>query len=956
MTNLRRFLPLVMCFAVILGLFQAVTFAASDNVWSPLTLDKVSAARGAYTLPLKYKLFELNPSALEAAIANAPLEFSGAARQTSVILEIPTPDGTIARFRVEESPIMENGLAVQFPTWKTYQAYNIDNPTETARLSWTTSGFRAMVLSPNGTYLVDPITLNDRTQYVVYNKSEYSDEHRGFHCDLDKLLNNEQVSVLDDSFSDAPQFSHGSQIRNYRLAVAATVEYTTVFRQVGDTDAQAKMRAMEQIVLIINRVDGVYRKDVAVSFTIIANNIDVVYAAEPDPYTNNNGSTMLGQNINNLNTVIGSANYDVGHVFSTGGGGIANLGVICGTSKGGGVTGLTNPVGDPFAIDYVAHEIGHQFGGSHTFNSTQGSCNGNRSTSSAFEPGSGITIMGYAGICGTGSNLALNSIDNFHIRSQTQIITHITTGSGSTCGTTSGTNTPPTVTTDASFNIPKGTPFELTATGADADGNALTYSWEEYDLGAASPPNNDLDGIARPILRPFRPQTENKRVFPSLTYILNNNNVPPATLGCGGSTCISGEVLPGIARTMNFRVSVRDGNGGTADTGTVVNVTNTASPFAITSQNTATNFNGNTTQTINWDVAATTAAPISTANVDILFSTDGGTTFPITLLSNTPNDGSQAITIPNVATANGRIKVKGAGNIFFDINNGNITVNPAVVSNKTPFDFDGDSKADISVFRSSNGGWYIQRSTAGFTGVIFGFGTDIPAPGDFDGDNKADISVFRPSNGGWYRLNSMDNTFVGVIFGQTGDIPVPADFDGDGKDDINVFRPSNGSWYRLNSTDGSFFGVAFGQNGDKPLVANFDGDNKADITVFRPSTGSFYSLDSLNGNFRGTAFGFGTDIPVLADYDGDNKTDVAVFRPSNGSWYRLNSTDGSFFGVAFGQNGDVPVPADYTGDGKADIGVFRDGNWYYLDSTSGSFVGVGFGFGTDKPLPSSFIP
>ena len=275
------------------------------------------------------------------------------------------------------------------------------------------------------------------------------------------------------------------------------------------------------------------------------------------------------------------------------------------------------------------------------------------------------------------------------------------------------------------------------------------------------------------------------------------------------------------------------------------------------------------------------------------------------------------------------------------------------VVNRTLYDFDGDGKSDISVFRQSNSTWYIQQSTAGFTGVQFGLATDIPVPADYDGDGKTDVAVFRPSNGSWYRINSSNGTFTGVQWGINSDIPLPGDYDGDGKADINVFRKSDGAWYRLNSSTGAFVGLNFGQNGDKPLLADFDGDGKSDITVFRSSTASFYSLDSSTGNFRGIAFGYVTDIPTLGDYDGDGKTDVAVFRPFSGSWYRLNSSDGSFFGVQFGQNFDVPTVADYDGDGKTDISVFRSGNWYRLNSSNGAFAGQNFGFESDKPIPAA---
>ena len=273
----------------------------------------------------------------------------------------------------------------------------------------------------------------------------------------------------------------------------------------------------------------------------------------------------------------------------------------------------------------------------------------------------------------------------------------------------------------------------------------------------------------------------------------------------------------------------------------------------------------------------------------------------------------------------------------------------------TPFDFDGDSKADVSVFR--NGSWYINRSQLGFTGVNWGFATDIPAPADFDGDGKTDVSVFRDGN--WYWINSSNNQFNAIQFGQNGDIPVPADFDGDGKADISVFRPTNGTWYRLNSSQNNqFFAAQFGINGDKPLIGDFDGDGKADLAVTRSTNGTlaWYWVNSSTNQFEGLQFGFSTDTATPADYDGDGKTDVSVFRPSNGTWYRLNSAQNrQFTGVQFGLNGDLPVPADYDGDGKADIAVFRTGIWYRLNSSNNSFYGEQFGITTDKPIPNAFV-
>lgn len=272
------------------------------------------------------------------------------------------------------------------------------------------------------------------------------------------------------------------------------------------------------------------------------------------------------------------------------------------------------------------------------------------------------------------------------------------------------------------------------------------------------------------------------------------------------------------------------------------------------------------------------------------------------------------------------------------------------------YDYDADSKSDLSVYRPSAGVWYLLRSQAGFTGVGFGVSTDRIAPADYDGDGRTDVAVYRPSNGTWYILRSSNNSLASYVFGSAEDLPTPADYDGDGLADVSIFRPSSGTWYRLNSDGGAFVQVQFGANGDKPTVGDFDGDGRSDVGVYRPSVGTWYRLNSGDGAFVGTAFGISTDIVTPGDYDGDGRADIAVFRPSVGTWYRYNSTTGAFVAIQFGANGDVPSPGDYDRDGKADLTVFRpaDGTWYRLNSANGAFFAQQFGANGDRPTAAAF--
>jgi hypothetical protein len=631
------------------------------------------AAAGEIPLPRRFRTLEVDVQELRDLLGRAPAERSAgrAGDPGALELALPYPDGTDRLFRIEESPILEPALAAKFPGIHTFVAQGIDDPTATARLSLTSLGFHAMVLSAAGTVYIDPYHKGDARYVVSYFKADaVRAAGAPFHCDVkgedpeDAKAETARPAPREsqESAISLPATASGTQLRTYRLALAATGEYSTAVCAPNPAAVDCALNAM---VVSMNRVDGIYEREVAIRMVLIGNDDLVVYTnGATDPYTNNNGGTMLGQNQTNLNSVIGSANYDIGHVFSTGGGGIAQLAVPCTSAKAQGVTGSGNPTGDGFDVDYVAHEMGHQFGADHTFNGTTLSCGGgNRSSSAAYEPGSGTTIMAYAGICGA-EDLQPHSDDTFHTKSFDQIVSFSTGVTGRSCAVTTATgNTAPMVDAGTAHTIPKQTPFTLTGSATDADGDALTYLWEEFDLGTAAPPNTDV-AAARPIFRTFVPLTLPSRTFPRLADILSN--VP--TLGESMST---------RNRTMTFRLTARDnrtGGGGVNYASTTVTVNAAAGPFAITQPTTALSWAGNSLQTVTWNVAGTSAAPVSCANVEIDLSTDGGATFPTVLLASTPNDGSEPVTVPETPTAQARIRVACVGNVFFDISHANFTI------------------------------------------------------------------------------------------------------------------------------------------------------------------------------------------------------------------------------------------------------------------------------------------
>ena len=626
-----------------------------DGIW--VDVDEAAARPEGERLiaPRQYRVVAVNLDALKAQLALAPAEFSQAAQQGEVILSLPLPGGDLGRFRVVESAIMEPELAARFPDIKTYVAQGIDDPTASGRLDQTPHGFHAMISSVNGTVFIDPYSREDTALYISYFKRDFARAAPSLPSG-DTVLERELGQTSSVAAGGIPV---GPQLRSYRLAVAATGEYTHFH---GGTKADG----MAAIVTAMNRVNGIYERDAAVRLILVANNDLIVYTnGAADPYSNSNGSSMLSQNQGNLDIVIGSANYDVGHVFSTGGGGIAYLGVPCdNVYKAQGVTGLANPTNDPFYVDYVAHEIGHQFGANHTFNGTAGSCgSGQRNASTAYEPGSGTTIMGYAGICGD-QNIQPNSDDHFHTASFDQIVAYTTSSLGSSCAAVINTsNEAPVANAGGSYTIPKETAFMLTGSATDADGDTLTYGWEEFDLGPAGHPNSP-SGTA-PLFRSFKASLSPSRTVPQLADLINN-------------TQTIGEVLPSTSRSLVFRLTARDnraGNGGVAYDTVTHSVTVDAGPFRVTAPNTAVSWSAGAAATVTWDVANTNAAPVNCTGVNIRLSTDGGYAYPHELVVNTPNDGAAEIMVPNTHyTPHARVKVACANNIFFDISNSNFTI------------------------------------------------------------------------------------------------------------------------------------------------------------------------------------------------------------------------------------------------------------------------------------------
>ncbi len=648
----KKWLP-----GLLLLLTLALNAQTKQKLWTIQADSAVNLNGPRWIAPNQYLAFNVDTSRLKALLFYAPNEQEVAVAESPVRINVPWPDGGAKTFQLVRYNMMEPGLAERFPNIVTGYGVSESRDGYMLRFDWTEQGFHAMVTGPGQSVYIDPYCRGNKEDYVVYFKDQAPVPMDGFPCHVEE----KETDELD--FGDPPSVKSGDCVfRSYRLAVATTAQYAHYHGAYEEADVALVLSA---VTTVINRVNQVYERDLTIRL-ILAANTDAVffYNMTSQPYQNTPNPTELATNQMTLDAVIGPANYDIGHLFCTGSGGLATAASVCKSNKARGVTGLANPIGDPFYIDFVSHEIGHQFGASHTQNN-----NCNRNLPTAMEVGSGSTIMGYAGVCFP--NVQPNSDDYFHGISLVEIGAYITVGIGNLCDTPLPLDLElPAVDAGKDHSIPVSTPFVLDAVTSGSGGGDLYINWEQWDnsAGPVMPPVST--NVIGPLFRSTLPSISTQRYFPQLSDLVQN--IEPMW-----------EVLPSESRDLNFQVTVRSMSGaqGCSEEDQLhLSVKKEAGPFLVNAPNTPVSWMEGESRVVSWDVADTDLAPVNCEVVDIRMSYDGGLTYPKLLAGSTPNTGSATIFVPAGTSSQARVMVKAADNVFFDISDQDFTIQ----QNNTP--------------------------------------------------------------------------------------------------------------------------------------------------------------------------------------------------------------------------------------------------------------------------------
>jgi hypothetical protein len=592
---------------------------------------------------------------LPATLRAAPPEFSG----PGVRIDLPLPDGGWAAFEAWDSPIMHPDLAARFPEFRTFTLRGVDSPATIGRLDLTHNGVHALLLGPDGSVAISAVP-RDPARVVA---RPWADVAGPFDCEV----HDPHGHAHDHPARVLPEGGYQDRgplpLRTYRFAMACTGEFA-VFHSERQGNPPNVPDALAAVVTITNRTNAVFERDMRVRFLLVANNDQLIFLdPATDPYDGTSSGPNLGANISTLNTRIGFSNYDVGHLVTRIPGGVAYLRAACTSNKGGGVSGVPRTFeADPLGGEVVMHEIGHQFGAGHTFNGNIGFCTGgNYMSASAWEPGSGTTILSYAGSCPIGNDPPGDNIQivrdlQFHLGNILEMTAFINAGSGGSCATPLETGNVPPVFADLppleGLAVPRLTPFELAGVATDANGDALTYSWEQFDLGPQRAMDASDNGTS-PIFRVYPPVEGGTRHFPALPGVLSG-------------AIARGERLPDASGTRKFRLIVRDnapGAGATAISPVIPVQITGAGPFAVLAPG-AGEIVRPGPYALAWSVASTNLPPVNASTVTARLSLDGGATYPIVLASNLPNTGGATIEMPALRVPGARVRLEGDGAIF----------------------------------------------------------------------------------------------------------------------------------------------------------------------------------------------------------------------------------------------------------------------------------------------------